>query len=193
MTKATIETKERLGRSLGFFSTFAIGVGTMIGAGIFILPGIAYTNAGSGAIFSFLIGGIISIATAISMAELATGMPMAGGSYYYISRTMGAAFGSIIGLGSWIALIFKGSFALIGLAEYFQQLYPISIYFIATVSGLLLLTVNYGGAKSSGSLQNIIIFLLLTILAIFLAEVFFFIEIDNFNPTITSESGAILT
>jgi amino acid transporter/nucleotide-binding universal stress UspA family protein len=165
----------------------------MIGAGIFILPGIAYTNAGSGAIFSFLIGGIISIATAISMAELATGMPMAGGSYYYISRTMGAAFGSIIGLGSWIALIFKGSFALIGLAEYFQQLYPISIYFIATVSGLLLLTVNYGGAKSSGSLQNIIIFLLFTILAMFLAEVFVFIEIDNFNPTITSESGAILT
>lgn len=178
---AAIESKERLGRSLGFFSTFAIGTGTMIGAGIFILPGIAFTNAGPGAIFSFLIGGIISIATAISMAELATGMPMAGGSYYYISRTMGAAFGAIIGLGSWLALVFKGAFALIGLAEYFQVFYTSSIYFVAAVSGLFLLVINYRGSKSSGSLQNVIIILLLSILTIFISKVFFFVEPDNFN------------
>ena len=97
----------------------------MIGAGIFILPGIASANAGSGAIISFLLGGFISIATAISMSELATGMPLAGGSYYYISRTMGAVLGTVIGLGSWLALIFKGTFALIGLAEYFQIFYSL--------------------------------------------------------------------
>lgn len=188
-----IETNERLGRSLGFFSTFAIGTGTMIGAGIFILPGIASANAGAGAILSFLIGGIISIATAISMAELATGMPMAGGSYYYISRTMGAAFGAIIGLGSWLALIFKGTFALIGLAEYFQVFYPSSIYFVAAVSGLLLLIINYRGAKSSGSLQNITVILLLVILAIFLAKVFFFMESDNFSPIMPYGPTSILT
>ena len=178
---AAIETQERLGRSLGFFSTFAIGTGTMIGAGIFILPGIAFTNAGAGAILSFLIGGIISIATAVSMAELATGMPKAGGSYYYISRTMGAAFGAIIGLGSWFALIFKGSFALIGLAEYFQVFYPSSLYLVAALSGFVLLIINYRGAKSSGSLQNISIILLLIILAIFLTKVFLFVEPLNFN------------
>jgi amino acid transporter/nucleotide-binding universal stress UspA family protein len=188
-----IETKERLGRSLGFFSTFAIGTGTMIGAGIFILPGIAFTNAGAGAIFSFLIGGIISIATAISMAELATGMPMAGGSYYYISRTMGAAFGAIIGLGSWLGLVFKGTFALIGLAEYFQVFYPSSIYFVAAVSGLLLLVINYRGSKSSGSLQNIIIILLLVILTIFLAKVFFFVELANFNSIMPYGPVSVLT
>lgn len=190
---AAIESKERLGRSLGFFSTFAIGTGTMIGAGIFILPGIAFTNAGAGAIFSFLIGGIISIATAISMAELATGMPMAGGSYYYISRTMGAAFGAIIGLGSWLALVFKGTFALIGLAEYFQVFYPSSLYFVAAASGLLLLVINYRGSKSSGSLQNIIIILLLVILAIFLAKVFFFVELGNFNSIMPYGPVSVLT
>lgn len=188
-----IETKERLGRSLGFFSTFAIGTGTMIGAGIFILPGIASANAGAGAIFSFLIGGIISIATAISMAELATGMPMAGGSYYYISRTMGAAFGAIIGLGSWLALIFKGTFALIGLAEYFQVFYSSSIYFVAAVSGLILLVLNYRGSKSSGSLQNITVILLLAILTIFLVKVSSFVEPDNFSPIVPYGSASILT
>ncbi len=179
---APVETTERLGRSLGFFSTFAIGTGTMIGAGIFLLPGIAMANAGSGAIISFLLGGLISIATAISMAELATGMPLAGGSYYYISRTMGAAFGAVIGLGSWLALVFKGTFALIGLAEYAQIFYPMPIYLVAAVTGVLLLIINYRGAKSSGSLQNIIVILLLVILALFIGKVSLEVKPENFFP-----------
>jgi len=179
---APVETTERLGRSLGFFSTFAIATGTMIGAGIFILPGIAVANAGSGAIISFLLGGLIAIATAISMAELATGMPVAGGSYYYISRTMGAAFGAVIGLGSWLALVFKGTFALIGLAEYFQVFYPLPLYLVAAITGVLLLVINYRGAKSSGSLQNIIVVVLLIILILFIGEVSFLVEPDNFIP-----------
>jgi amino acid transporter/nucleotide-binding universal stress UspA family protein len=177
---APVETTERLGRSLGFFSTFAIGTGTMIGAGIFLLPGIAMANAGSGAIISFLLGGLISIATAISMSELATGMPLAGGSYYYISRTMGAAFGAVIGLGSWLALVFKGTFALIGLAEYAQIFYPMPIYLVAAVTGVLLLVINYRGAKSSGSFQNFIVIFLLGILTLFLWKVSLEVKPENF-------------
>jgi|GEM_PF-648465 len=64
---AVIRTTERLGRSLGFFQTFAIGTGTMIGARIFIAR-VAIFAAGPAAILSFLFGGIISMATAISMA-----------------------------------------------------------------------------------------------------------------------------
>ena len=179
---APVETTERLGRSLGFFSTFAIGTGTMIGAGIFILPGLAVANAGPGAIIAFLLGGLISIATAISMSELATGMPVAGGSYYYISRTMGAAFGAVIGLGSWLALIFKGTFALIGLAQYTQIFHPLPLYLIAAVTGVLLLVINYRGAKSSGSLQNITVVVLLVILVLFIGKVSFLVKPENFVP-----------
>jgi amino acid transporter/nucleotide-binding universal stress UspA family protein len=190
---AAVETQERLGRGLGFFSTFAIGTGTMIGAGIFILPGIAMANAGPGAILSFLLGGIISIATAISMAELATGMPSAGGSYYYISRTMGAVIGAVIGLGSWLALIFKGSFALIGLAEYFQIFYHLPLYMIAVAAGIILLVINYRGAKSSGSLQNIIVAVLIVILLAFISEVALFVRPGNFVPVLPYGPASILT
>ncbi|AKB19457.1 amino acid permease [Methanosarcina sp. WWM596] len=190
---APVETTERLGRSLGFFSTFAIGTGTMIGAGIFILPGIAVANAGSGAIISFLLAGLISIATAISMSELATGMPVAGGSYYYISRTMGAALGAVIGLGSWMALIFKGTFALIGLAEYSQVFYPLPLYLVAAVTGVLLLIINYRGAKSSGSLQNIIVVILLVILVLFMGEVSFMVKPENFFPVASHGIMSIFT
>ncbi|WP_292461556.1 amino acid permease [Methanolobus sp.] len=178
----TIRTTERLGRSLGFFQTFAIGTGTMIGAGIFILPGIAISAAGPAAILSFLFGGIISMATAISMAELATGMPRAGGSYYFISRAMGAAFGAVIGLGAWLALVFKGSFALIGLADYLFVLIPIPIIITATAAGLLLLFINYRGARSSGSLQNVIVIFLLLILAVFIVKGLFLFDPQKFTP-----------
>jgi amino acid transporter len=182
-----------LGRSLGFFSTFAIGTGTMIGAGIFILPGIALADAGSGSIISFLLGGLISIATAISMSELATGMPLAGGSYYYISRTMGAALGAVIGLGSWLALIFKGTFALIGLAEYFQIFYPLPLYLVAAITGVILLVINYRGAKSSGSLQNVIVIFLLVILTLFITRVSFMVDPNNFSPATSHEMTSIIT
>src|SRR6056297_690921 len=112
------KSQERLGRSLGFFSVFAIGTGTMIGAGIFVLPSIAITIAGPAAVISFILGGLITLATTLSVVELATSMPQAGGSYYFISRSLGPMFGTIIGLGAWISLVFKGSFALVGLAEY---------------------------------------------------------------------------
>ncbi|WP_094227328.1 amino acid permease [Methanolobus psychrotolerans] len=178
----TIRTKESLGRSLGFFQTFAIGTGTMIGAGIFVLPGIAISAAGPAAIFSFLIGGVISMATAISMAELATGMPKAGGSYYFISRAMGAAFGAVIGLGAWLALVFKGSFALIGLADYLFVLFPMPVMVTAVAAGLLLLFINFRGARSSGSLQNIIVIFLLLILAAFILKGLYMFDPNKFTP-----------
>ncbi len=51
---------------------------------------------------------------------------------------MGAAFGSVVGLGAWMALVFKGSFALVGLAEYLHILVPIPILLTAVGAGLLL-------------------------------------------------------
>lgn len=186
-----IRTNENLGRSLGFFQTFAIGTGTMIGAGIFVLPAIAISSAGPASILSFLIGGIISMATAISMAELATGMPKAGGSYYFISRAMGAAFGAIIGIGAWLALVFKGSFALIGLADYLFVLIPIPIMITAIVTGFFLLYLNYRGARSTASFQNIIVVILLLIMAVFIIEGLFIFDHDKFTPVMPFGYGSV--
>ncbi|MCK8823716.1 amino acid permease [Fuchsiella alkaliacetigena] len=179
---AEIQSEERLGKSLGFFATFTIGTGTMIGAGIFVLPGIASATAGPAAIFAFLLGGLISIATALSMSELATLMPKAGGAYYFISRTMGPLFGTIIGLGAWFALIFKGSFALVGMGEYLEVLLATPVLITAVVAGLLLLILNYRGAESSSKLQNLIVIGLFVILSLFIGRGFFMLEVDNLTP-----------
>ncbi|MFW5982294.1 MAG: APC family permease, partial [Halanaerobiaceae bacterium] len=188
-----IQTNKKLGRNLGFFSVFAIGTGTMIGAGIFILPGIAISNAGPAAILSFVLGGLIAMATALSMAELATGMPKAGGTYYFISRAMGPAIGTVIGLGAWLALVFKGSFALVGLAEYAQSFLPVHLLIIAVISGLILLYINYRGAESSGSLQNGIVIGLFLILSLFILKGIDQMEYSNLKPLLPYGVSSIFT
>ncbi len=106
-----------LKRQLGFWDALTIGAGTMIGAGIFLLAGVALELTGPAAIFSYLGAGLVCMITAASAAELATGMPTSGGDYYFVSRSLGPALGAISGVGIWLSLTFAISFYLYGLGE----------------------------------------------------------------------------
>ena len=187
-----IQTEKRLGKNLGFFAVYAIGTGTMIGAGIFVLPGIAISEAGPAAALSFLLGGLITLATMFSVIELATGMPQAGGSYFFISRALGPMFGTVVGIGAWLSLVFKGSFALIGLAEYFRVFFPLPVLLVAVVSGLLLLWINLRGSKSSGSLQNVIVGGLIGILVLFVIRGLMLGEPAQLQPFMPYGASSVL-
>ena len=86
-----------LAKDLGLLSALTIGIGTMIGAGIFVLPGVAAQEAGPIVVVSFVVGGLVALVNAFSVAELGTAMPKAGGAYYWINRALGPLFGSIAG------------------------------------------------------------------------------------------------
>lgn len=88
---------QELAKDLGPLATLMIGVGTMIGAGIFVLPGPAAAAAGPAVALSFALGGVISVVTAVSASELGTAMPEAGDGYYYINHSLGPLFGSVAG------------------------------------------------------------------------------------------------
>ncbi|TVP76080.1 MAG: amino acid permease [Gemmatimonadales bacterium] len=160
------ETSE-LNRELGFFAVFATATGTMIGAGIFILPGIAAAGAGPGAALSFLLAGLVTSIAAMSVSELATAMPKAGGDYYFVSRATGPLVGTMVGAGAWLALVLKGSFALVGLGQYVLHFSPVPVLLTAAAGGILLTLVNLVGAKASGTLQNFIVVALLAIMVAF--------------------------
>lgn len=171
-----------LRRELGFWDALTIGAGTMIGAGIFLLAGVALELTGPAAIFAYLLAGLICIITASSAAELATGMPTSGGDYFFVSRSLGPAFGAISGVGIWLSLTFAISFYLFGLGEYLSQFIPLTPFWCAVLGGILLVVLNIIGAKESGRTQVIVVLTLFAILGGFSFVGVFNIEAEYYNP-----------
>ncbi|MFB6228868.1 MAG: amino acid permease, partial [Halobacteriales archaeon] len=108
------ETETQLERTLGLKEALMIGIGTMVGAGIFVLPGAAAALAGPGSSVAFVTAGAIAMLTALSASELATAMPASGGPYHFINKGLGPLFGSIAGLGNWLGLAFATAFYAVG-------------------------------------------------------------------------------
>ena len=170
---------EELAKDLGPLAALTIGVGTMIGAGIFVLPGDAVSRAGSLAVAAFVVGGIIAMFTALSASELGTAMPKSGGAYFYVNHALGPLFGSVAGWANWLGLAFASAFYMVGFGQYIQRIVGISgtvgsglfsvqyVTLIALAGGAFFVGINYVGAKETGRLQNIIVILLVMILAVF--------------------------
>ncbi len=179
-----VEEKTELDRNLGALAVFTTTAGTMIGAGIFILPGPAAEAAGPAASLSFAIAGAIALISTMCAVELATAMPKAGGSYFFVSRAQGPLVATIVGLGAWISLVFKGSFALAGLSSYLNIFWPISPLIVALVGGVLLVFLNLFGSEKSGFLQNLVVFALILILGVLIVKGVFGLNTQNLSPFI---------
>lgn len=188
------DSDQELARDLGFLEAYTIGLGTMIGAGIFVLPSIAAEQAGPASMLSFLGGGMVSLLAALSLSELATGMPRAGGSYYYVNRALGPFFGSVVGWGMWAGLTFASAFYMIGFGQYLLpglgEYVPVlagwgqtGITVAALIMAAILTGVNYYGVKETGALQNVIVLSLVGLILGFLTlGLLSGPTIDEFNP-----------
>ena len=172
-------SEEDLAKDLGPLAALTIGVGTMIGAGIFVLPGEAILKAGSLASVAFVLGGVIAMFTALSASELGTAMPRSGGAYYYVNHALGPMFGSIAGWANWLGLAFASAFYMVGFGRYIARIFGLSgsvavgplsitvVKLVALVGGAFFVFINYVGAKETGRLQNVIVVLLIAILSVF--------------------------
>ncbi|WP_254768857.1 amino acid permease [Salinilacihabitans rarus] len=193
---------EELAKDLGPLAALTIGVGTMIGAGIFVLPGEAVARAGPLAAAAFVLGGGIAILTAFSASELGTAMPRSGGAYFYVNRALGPLFGSIAGWGNWIGLAFASAFYVFGFGEYIVRMAglsfgPIDLYvvslsaaqLIGLVAAVAFIAVNYVGAKETGRLQNAIVITLVGILAVFTAFGAWNADLSTLRPIVPPDKG----
>lgn len=164
---------ETLQRTLGLPAALSVGVGTMLGAGIFVFPGLAASEAGPAAILSFAIGGLVALLVALCTAELATAMPRSGGAYFHVSRSFGEFAGLLVGVAQSAGLVFASAFYLVAFADYVLDLFGVSgaatsivPALIACSTALLLMLVNLVGSSESGRLQFIIVLLLVLLLAV---------------------------
>ena len=188
-----------LERNLGFLEAMTLGGGTMIGAGIFILPGIAAKGAGPASSISFAIAGFVALLAALSLSELATGMPIAGGSYHYVNRGLGSLFGSIVGWGMWTGLMFASAFYMVGFGQYIVEPLPFfdgrTLIVAFGILGLgLILGINYYGTEESSGAQNLMIGTEFAIVLVYMILGVFFIDgsnLANFAPK--GPSGVLTT
>ena len=171
-----------LKKELTLLNVYAIATGTTLSAGFFLLPGIAFNEAGPAVVLSYLIAAIPLIPAMFSMAELATAMPRAGGAYYFLDRSMGPFIGTIGGMGTWLALVLKTAFALIGMGAYLRIFWPnVPVVTLAVILAVFFGIVNLFGARKTGALQVFMVFALLLILFIFIGEGLPQINSQNFD------------
>jgi amino acid transporter/nucleotide-binding universal stress UspA family protein len=129
----------QLSRDLGLFHVTMIGVGAMIGAGIFVLTGIAAGHAGPALILVFALNGMVTLLTALSYAELGSSFPEAGGGYLWVKEGLGGLHGFQAGWMSWFAHAVACSLYILGFGYYFWEalrFLKIDTFIIPLISGI---------------------------------------------------------
>lgn len=189
----TVKKADRLKKSLTLPYVYVLGVAT-ISSGLFLLPGIAAQEAGPAVFLCYMIAALPVIPEVYSISELGTAMPRAGGTYYFIDRSVGSLIGTIAGLGFWFAFILKSAFALIGMGAYVSLIYPhFNIVPLAVGFAVFFGAVNILGSKESAWVQVYLISGLLAILAAFIAQGLTEVQPDHFDGLFEVGAGSLLS
>ena len=159
----------RLKRELGTFDAVIIGLGSMIGAGVFVAFGPAAEVAGNGLILGLMVAALVAYCNATSSAELAAVYPQAGGAYVYgrerLGKFVGFVAGSAFVFGKLASLSAMSlTFASYAAPERFAK--PVAV---AAVVGLTI--VNYFGVKKTALLTRVIVAIVLVALALVVVAV----------------------
>jgi amino acid transporter/nucleotide-binding universal stress UspA family protein len=174
------ETEVRLSREMTLMDATLIGVGAMIGAGIFVLIGIAAGVAGPALIVAFAFNGLVALLTAMSYAELGSCFHDAGGGYLWVKEGLPKWNGFLSGWMSWFAHAVACSLYALGFGAYFEYVFrevglvipqwgflsPQKI--MAVLMAVLFAYINFRGASETGKVGNIVTMTKIVILALFI-------------------------
>lgn len=173
-------------KAMGLFSATSIGVGAMIGAGIFALVGIAVEIAGTWAFVSFLIAGFIALLTTYSVSKLAITYPSQGGRTEFINKSFGTGIlAGSLNILMWIGYMIVTSLYARAFGEYGIALFGLeenSIWLNILSSGIVLIFVliNFIGASVVGKSELLMVIFKVGILLVFSCVSLTVIEIDEF-------------
>lgn len=184
--------EESLRKTLGVTDVFCIAVGAMISAGIFLLPGVAFSHIGPAIMFSYILGGIIAICGIFAILELATAMPQAGGIYYFTTRSLGPLAGTISGVLNWSALSLKSAFAIYGMSQIIHTFVP-SINTVACGVGITIffLIINLLSTEAAAWIERIMVYILIVIMALYVIFGMKYVELARFKPFFFEGKGVV--
>jgi APA family basic amino acid/polyamine antiporter len=170
------EVGEELDRNIGLLGALAIGIGTMIAAGIFVLSGLAVSNVGTVAILSFVLAAIIAGFTAGAYAEFSSIYLESGGGYMYVSETFDADWTYIMGWTMIVGYPASAAFYLASFSHWFHRfMYPVFNipqaipYWVPGIAVLaLLIWINSRGSEESSQFQIAVTAFKIVLLVLFL-------------------------
>jgi len=178
--------EKKLKKELGLLDVFCIASGAMISSGLFILPALAFAKTGPAVVLSYLLAGLLVLPAMLAKAELATAMPKAGGTYFFIERSMGTSMGTIGGLASWFSLSLKSAFALIGIGLFATLIDPtitqVQIKWIAVGCCIFFMLINIIGVKHTGRFQIVLVLFLIGLLVFYVFRGFINVQPQRFSP-----------
>lgn len=175
-----IPEKVALSRTLSLFTITMIGVGGMIGAGIFVLTGIAAGVAGPALVLVFLLNGLVTTCTAMAYAELGSAYPEAGGGYLWVKEGLGGAQGFLAGWMSWFAHVVAGSLYALAFGRFASELwlmagwpdFGLSLHQMTlgwtTLVVAAFTILNYRGSSETGTVGNVVTIIKIVILGLFI-------------------------
>ena len=202
---------EGLRRSVGVLDLTALGLGAIIGTGIFVIIGEAITDSGPSIVLSFLLAGITCAFSALAFAELASTIPVSGSAYTYAYATLGELVAFIIG---WDLILEYGvsiAAVAVGWGSYLSELLdsvfsfslPESIanppgeggtvnlpaaFLVLAVTGVLIL-----GVRESARTNTVMVAIKLVVLLLFVVLGATAFTTDNFSPFFVDGVGGTLT
>ncbi|MCX6821766.1 MAG: APC family permease [Candidatus Aenigmarchaeota archaeon] len=178
--------KIRLIRGLGYLEAVMLGIGFIVGSGIFIMPLLAGREAGTLSLVSWVIGGIFSILTGLCFAELAAKVPEAGGPYAYVHHAFGNTAGFMTGWIFWVYYWVTIAGETLAIALYLEVLFPqlshLMRVMISLIITVVLTIINIRGVKSGGKIEDVFTIGKMIPLIIFVILGLFFVKFSNFQP-----------
>jgi basic amino acid/polyamine antiporter, APA family len=172
-----------LRRDLGLLDAVGIGFGAIVGAGVFVVTGIAAGIAGPAILLGLLIAGSAAGANALSSAQLAAEYPRSGGTYEYGYEVLGPWWGFIAG---WMFLASKISAAgtvALGLGGYLDALVPgLEPRLVAVAAIAVFTALNYRGIRRSSRANLVIVTVSVGTLVLFVASGATAVRLENLAP-----------
>lgn len=164
-------------------------MGSMISSGIFILPSAAYDLSGPSIIISYMIAGACAILGSLSMIELTTAMPKAGGVYFFASRSLGALVGTLSGILMWLAIALKAAFAIYGLSAVLSLYSGINFFIVGVILTCFYVSLNIKGTQEAAKFDICLVSAIIVIMIPFAYFGFQKINPGLFVPFVKGNGG----
>ncbi|MEZ0345598.1 MAG: amino acid permease [Infirmifilum sp.] len=191
---STSEESVGLKRQLGLLDALSIGLGAIIGAGIFVIIGLAAGLAGPAVVLSVIIAGVSASFTALSFSELGAALPRAGGIYEYGHTLIHPAVGFLMGW-MWVSgNIVLGATASLSFGYYLVNVFPALEPKVGAILLILAVTIiNIVGVKLSASVNNVFVLGKILVLIIFAAIGLLHVNPANFQNFMPRGLGPVFS